>query len=68
MCAAGLGFATVIWAVDAVATSAACIVAVSFVALTRTVARADPFQRTTELAVKPLPFTCSVNLDCPAPW
>jgi hypothetical protein len=54
-------FDTVIAAVPAEAISAAEIEAVSCVALTKAVARAEPFQSTTEPFTKFVPVTVSVN-------
>ena len=47
--------------VAAVATSAAAIAAVSWVALTKVVVRAAPFQRTLEPLTKLVPVTVSVD-------
>jgi hypothetical protein len=54
-------FETVIEAVPADAMSAAVMLAVSCVALTNVVTRAEPFQFTTEPLTKFAPFTVSVN-------
>jgi hypothetical protein len=62
----GAGLTTVTWAVPAVAMSPAAMAAVSWVAETKVVARGLPFQRTTELELKPLPVTVSVNAALPA--
>jgi hypothetical protein len=62
----GAGVNTVTDAVPAVAMSAAEIAAWSCVALTKAVVRADPFQRTTEVATKLLPVTVRVKLAPPA--
>src|SRR5437867_1127306 len=45
--------------------SAAAIAAVNWVALTKVVVRAAPFQRTVEALVKPVPFTVSVKAAPP---
>ena len=60
------GFCTVTEAVPAAAMSVAGICAVSWVALTKVVVRVAPFQRTTELLTKLLPFTVSVKAGPPA--
>ena len=57
----GVGLNTVTCVVPAVAMSAAGIAAVSRVAETNVVARFAPFHWTTELELKPLPLTVSVN-------
>jgi hypothetical protein len=62
----GAGVATVTGTGPWVAMSAAEIVARSWVALTTVVGRAPPFQRTTDVATKPLPFTVSVSPVLPA--
>src|SRR5204863_9190581 len=61
----GAGVTTVTGTVAAVATSAAAIAAVSWVALTKVVVRAAPFQRTLEPLTKLLPFTVSVKAAAP---
>src|SRR6267143_5645078 len=61
----GAGVTTVTCGVPAAATSAAAMVAVSWVALTKVVVRAAPFQRTPEALTKLLPFTVSVNAAPP---
>jgi len=48
------------------AMSVAVISAVSSVALTNVVGRDDPFQRTVELEMKPVPLTSNVNAASPA--
>src|SRR5207302_1465241 len=60
------GDTTVTVAVPALAMSAAEIGAVNWVPLTNVVVRAEPFHRTTELAMNPLPFTVSVKPGSPA--
>jgi hypothetical protein len=62
----GVAFTTVTEAVPAVAISAAVIAAVTWVAETYVVVRADPFQFTVEPETKPVPFTVSVNAAPPA--
>jgi hypothetical protein len=62
----GAGLKTVTEAVPAVAMSAAVIETVSWVAETYVVVRFDPFQRTTELLMKFVPVTVSVNAEPPA--
>ena len=57
---------TVTEAVPVVAMSAADIAAVTWVEDTYVVVRLDPFQRTVELATKPLPLTVSVKAVPPA--
>src|SRR5438093_197201 len=52
-------------AVPAAATSAAAMVAISWVALTKVVVRAAPFQRTPEPFTKLLPLTVMVNAASP---
>jgi len=59
----GLGFFTVIAAVVALATSVEVILAVTCELLTNVVMRALPFQLTTALEAKPVPFTVSVNAE-----
>src|SRR5258708_7356193 len=61
----GLGLLTVTVAVPATTTSAAEIDAVNCELLTNVVARALPFQFTTEPDTKPVPFTVSVNAALP---
>ena len=61
----GLGLTTVTVAVDATAISLARIVAVNCEPLTKVVALALPFQFTTELVTKPVPFTVSVKPGVP---
>ncbi len=61
----GAGLNTVTEAVPAVAMSAAVIDALNWVEETYVVVRFDPFQRTTELDLKPLPFTVNVNAAPP---
>src|SRR5579864_5741916 len=61
----GAGFETVTRTVRVVAMSEAGIAAVNFVGLTNVVARALPFQFTTELATKPAPFKLNVNAGPP---
>src|SRR5207237_728186 len=56
----------VAWAVPAAAMSPAAMAAVSCVADTCVVARAAPFQRTTELGTRFVPVTVSVNAGPPA--
>jgi len=62
----GVGFTTVTDAVPAVATFAAGTIAVSCVAETNVVVRAEPFQFTFELEMKLVPFTVKVNWALPA--
>ena len=62
----GTGLKTVTLAVPAVAMSAARIEAVTCVALTYVVVRPVPFQRTTELEMKLVPFTVRVKAAPPA--
>jgi hypothetical protein len=62
----GVGVKTVTAAGPALARSEAAMLARSWVALTNVVARAPPFQRTTEAATKPLPFTVSEKPPLPA--
>jgi hypothetical protein len=57
----GAGLKTVIGNVPVVARSPAGIAAVSCVELTKLVVRLEPSKRTTELAMKLVPFTVSVN-------
>src|SRR5262245_44202391 len=61
----GAGLKTVTAAIPLVAMSADGIAAVSCVAETNVVGRSAPFQRTTELAMKFVPFTVSVKADPP---
>ena len=61
----GLGFTTVTEAVLAVAMSEARMVAVNCELFTKVVARALPFQFTTDPDTNPVPFTVSVNLGPP---
>jgi hypothetical protein len=62
----GAGLKTVTFAVPAVATSPAGIVAVSWVLETKVVGRGLPFQRTTELVTKFVPVMMRVNPPLPA--
>jgi hypothetical protein len=62
----GVGLKTVTWAVPATAISEVGISAVNRVEETNVVVRFAPFQRTTELPLKPLPLIVSVNADPPA--
>ena len=62
----GPGFVTVTWIVPAAAMSAAEIAAVSWALLENVVARGAPFQFTTEVVMKPEPFTVSVKAAPPA--
>src|SRR5262249_53297239 len=62
----GAGLNTVTEAEPAAARSLAAIEAWSLVVLTNVVVRAAPFQLTTELVTKPVPFTASVNAALPA--
>src|SRR5437660_7622577 len=57
----GAGFVTVILNVPAVARSVAGIAAVSCVALTKVVVRAEPLKFTVELETKFVPFNVSVK-------
>src|SRR3989454_551024 len=61
----GVGVSTVTGRLAAVAMSAAAIAAVNWVALTKVVVRAAPFQRTVEPLVKPVPLTVSVKAAPP---
>src|SRR5260370_25275033 len=61
----GAGVKTVTCAVPAVATSLAGMFAVSCVALIKLVGRGEPFQRTTESAIKLLPLTVSLKGESP---
>ena len=62
----GVGLNTVTLAVPAMAMSEARIEAVSWVEETYVVVRSAPFQRTTELETKFVPFTVSVKAGPPA--
>ena len=62
----GAGFTTVTGAVPGVPMSLAGIAAVTWPAFTNVVVRATPFQRTSEVPTKLLPFTVSVNAAPPA--
>ncbi len=62
----GVGFTTVTGTVPWVPMSLAGIAAVTWPALTNVVVRATPFQRTSEVPTKLLPFTVSVNAAPPA--
>ena len=62
----GAGLNTVTARVPAVAISVAEILAVIRVDETKVVVRFDPAHCTTELVVKPVPLTVSVNADRPA--
>ena len=62
----GLGLATVMDAVPAVATRDAGTVAVSCVEETKLVARGAPFQFTVEVETNLVPFTVKVNCALPA--
>ena len=62
----GAGFVTVTGGVPTVATSPAGIAAVTCIALTNVVTLALPLKFTTELAIKLVPFTVSVNAPEPA--
>ena len=62
----GAGVTTVTGALPCVTMSLAGIAAVSWPAFTNVVVRAAPFQRTSEVATKLLPFTVSVNAAPPA--
>jgi hypothetical protein len=61
----GVKFTTVTGGVPALATSAARIAAVNCVELTNVVTREVPLKFTVELAIKPVPFTVSVNAPEP---
>src|SRR2546421_117816 len=63
----GAGVTTVTCGVPAAATSAAATAAVICVALTKTVVRAAPFQRTLEPVTKLVPLTVSVDAAPPTP-
>ena len=62
----GPGLTTVTVGVPADATSVAGIAALSWVAETNVVATATPFQSTTEVARKCVPFTVKVKAAAPA--
>src|SRR5579872_4190505 len=62
----GAGFMMATSAVPTVDKSAAKIVALNCVVLTKVVVRAEPFQRTVAPATKPLPCTVNTKLDEPA--
>jgi hypothetical protein len=62
----GAGVTTVTLAVPAVAMSAAPIVAVSWLVLTKLVVRATPFHCTVDVPMKLVPFTVSVKPAPPA--
>src|SRR5688572_22079223 len=62
----GAGLSTVTWAVPTAAMSVAGMAAVSWVADTRVVGRAAPFQRTTEPDMKFVPVRVSVKPGPPA--
>jgi hypothetical protein len=62
----GVGVKTLTAAVPAVAMSAAEMAALSCVLLTKVVGRSAPFQRTTELLMKRVPFTVKVKAGPPA--
>ena len=62
----GAGLKTATSAVPTVAKSAASIVAVNCVALTRVVARVEPFQRTVAPETKPSPVTVKTTFAEPA--
>ena len=62
----GEGVLTVTWTVPAVVTFAAGTIAVSCVAETKVVVSPEPFQLTTELETKLVPFTVKVNCGDPA--
>src|ERR1043166_9075869 len=62
----GAGLNTVTWAVPALAISVVEIAADTFVALTKVVVRAAPFQFTTDPFTKPLPLTDRVKAAVPA--
>jgi hypothetical protein len=63
----GAGVMTVTAAVPPVAISADGICAVIWVALTKVVVRGDPFQFSTDVATKSVPFAVSVNALPPGP-
>jgi hypothetical protein len=60
------GFAAVTSAVPGVAMSVAGMAALSRIADTNVVGRSDPFHRTTEPLMNPVPFTVRVNAVLPA--
>jgi hypothetical protein len=62
----GAGLETTTSADPTVVKSAATIVAVNWVGLTKVVTRAAPFQRTVAPETKPLPFTVKTRLGEPA--
>jgi hypothetical protein len=62
----GEGVATVICAVPILARSVAGMAARSSWPFTKTVGRAAPFQRITDVAMKSVPFTVRMNADVPA--
>lgn len=62
----GAGFVTVIEAVPAVATSAAEIMAVTWVALLNVLVLDDPLKFTVEVEIKFVPFTINENAGPPA--
>ncbi len=62
----GAGLTTDTEALPTLAISLAAIAAVTCVALTKVVVRSEPFQRTTELETKLVPFTVNVNPEPPA--
>src|SRR5579872_7114180 len=62
----GAGLETVTCAVPAAAISAAVMAACNWVAPIKVVVRAAPFQLTTELLMKPVPFTVKVKAAAPA--
>jgi len=62
----GVGLNTVTFTVPPVAMSLAKIAAVNCVALTKVVVRPAPFQRTTEVETKVVPFTVNVKAAPPA--
>jgi hypothetical protein len=62
----GVGVNTVTGTEPWIARSAAVIVARSWLALTKVVVRLAPFQRTTDVAAKPLPFTVRMKPVLPA--
>lgn len=62
----GVGLKTVTFAVPAEAASAAVMLADNCVLLAKVVVRSLPFQRTTEFATNPVPFTIKVKVLVPA--